>query len=78
MQDCDPLHKVTIIPRGRALGITMVVPERDTLSHTKQWCEARITMAFGGRVAEQLIYGEDRLDSGAVSDITRATALARA
>ena len=50
----DPLHKVTIIPRGRALGVTMSLPERDKLCYSKQWCEARIAMMFGGRVAEQL------------------------
>lgn len=73
----DPLHKVTIIPRGRALGITMNLPERDKLSYSKQWCEARIAMSFGGRIAEQLIYGKDHLNTGASSDITQATELAR-
>jgi cell division protease FtsH len=73
----DPLHKVTIIPRGRALGVTMSLPERDKLSYTKQWCEARIAMTFGGRTAEQLIYGEDALNTGASGDITQATDLAR-
>jgi cell division protease FtsH len=73
----DPLHKVTIIPRGRALGVTMSLPERDKLSYSKQWCEARIVMTFGGRVAEQLIYGKEHLNTGASSDITQATDLAR-
>ena len=73
----DPLHKVTIVPRGRALGITMNLPERDKLSYSKQWCEARIAMSFGGRIAEQLIYGKDHLNTGASSDITQATELAR-
>ena len=73
----DPLHKVTIIPRGRALGVTMSLPERDKLSYSKQWCEARIAIMFGGRVAEQLIYGEDHLNTGASSDIMQATELAR-
>jgi cell division protease FtsH len=73
----DPLHKVTIIPRGRALGVTMSLPERDKLSYSKTWCEARIAMTFGGRVAEQLIYGKDHLNTGASSDITQATSLAR-
>jgi cell division protease FtsH len=77
LKDCDPLHKVTIIPRGRALGVTWSMPERDPLSRTKQWCESYITMAFGGRVAEQLIYGEDHLDSGATGDINSATHWAR-
>jgi cell division protease FtsH len=73
----DPLHKVTIIPRGRALGVTMSLPERDKLSYSKQWCEARIATMFGGRVAEQLVYGEDHLNTGASSDIMQATELAR-
>jgi cell division protease FtsH len=73
----DPLHKVTIIPRGRALGVTMSLPERDKLSYSIQWCEARIATMFGGRVAEQLIYGEDHLNTGASSDIMQATELAR-
>jgi cell division protease FtsH len=73
----DPLHKVTIIPRGRALGVTMSLPERDKLSYSKQWCEARIAMMFGGRIAEQLIYGEDHLNTGASNDIMQATELAR-
>ncbi|MEZ5817264.1 MAG: ATP-dependent zinc metalloprotease FtsH [Hyphomicrobiaceae bacterium] len=73
----DPLHKVTIIPRGRALGVTMSLPERDKLSYSKQWCDARIAMTFGGRVAEQLIYGKEHLNTGASSDIMQATNLAR-
>jgi len=73
----DPLHKVTIIPRGRALGVTMSLPERDKLSYSKQWCEAKIAMAFGGRVAEQLVYGKEHLNTGASSDISQATNIAR-
>jgi len=73
----DPLHKVTIIPRGRALGVTMSLPERDKLSYSKKWCEARIAMTFGGRVAEQIVYGRDHLNTGASSDIQQATTLAR-
>ncbi len=73
----DPLHKVTIIPRGRALGVTMSLPERDKLTYSKQWCEARVATMFGGRVAEQLIYGEEHLNTGASSDIMQATELAR-
>ncbi len=73
----DPLHKVTIIPRGRALGVTMSLPERDKLSYSKQWCEARLAMTFGGRVAEQIIYGKEHLNTGAASDITQATNIAR-
>ncbi len=74
---CDPLHKVTIIPRGQALGVTWSLPERDRLSYTMDWMKARIAQAFGGRVAEQLIYGETHLNSGASSDLKSATALAR-
>ncbi len=73
----DPLHKVTIIPRGRALGVTMSLPERDKLSYSKNWCEARLAMTFGGRVAEQIVYGKDHLNTGASSDITQATNIAR-
>ena len=73
----DPLHKVTIIPRGRALGVTMSLPERDKLSYSKKWCEARLAMTFGGRVAEQIAYGKEHLNTGAASDITQATNIAR-
>ncbi len=73
----DPLHKVTIIPRGRALGVTMSLPERDKLSYSKEWCEGKIAMTFGGRVAEQLIYGKEHLNTGAASDISQATNIAR-
>ncbi|MDX2258027.1 MAG: ATP-dependent zinc metalloprotease FtsH [Hyphomicrobiaceae bacterium] len=73
----DPLHKVTIIPRGRALGVTMSQPERDKLSYSKEWCEGKIAMAFGGRVAEQLVYGKEHLNTGASSDITQATGIAK-
>ena len=74
---CDPLHKVTIVPRGRALGVTWSLPERDRLSYTMEWMKGRIAQAFGGRVAEQLIYGETHLNSGASSDLKHATSLAR-
>ena len=74
----DPLHKVTIIPRGRALGVTMSLPERDRLTMSKDWCEAKLAMIFGGRVAEQLIYGKEHLNNGASSDINTATRIARA
>ncbi|MDX9690053.1 MAG: ATP-dependent zinc metalloprotease FtsH [Alphaproteobacteria bacterium] len=73
----DPLHKVTIIPRGRALGVTMNLPERDKLSQTKSEIEARIAMTFGGRVAEELVYGKENITTGASSDIQQATAMAR-
>jgi len=78
MPSHDPLHKVTIIPRGRALGLTMSLPERDALSHTKQWCVARLASVFGGREAELLIFGPDNVTTGATGDIQQATGLARA
>jgi cell division protease FtsH len=74
----NPLHKVTIIPRGRALGVTFSLPERDVLSHNMVKMKAQLAMAFGGRIAEQLIYGEDELNTGAASDIQQASAIARA
>ncbi|MHA1568549.1 MAG: ATP-dependent zinc metalloprotease FtsH [Alphaproteobacteria bacterium] len=73
----DPLHKVTIIPRGRALGLTMSLPERDRYSYSKTELEARIAMAFGGRVAEEIIYGKENVTTGASNDIQQATGLAR-
>jgi len=73
----DPLHKVTIIPRGRALGVTMNLPERDRYSYSRQELEARVAMMFGGRVAEELIYGEDKVTTGASNDIMQATSMAR-
>src|SRR5579883_1854478 len=73
----DPLHKVTIIPRGRALGMVMQLPERDRLSHSREWCVSKLAMMFGGREAEILIFGRDKVTSGAASDIEQATKLAR-
>jgi len=73
----DPLHKVTIIPRGRALGVTWSLPEADKLSYSKEWCQAKIAMAFGGRLAEQIVYGEEHLNTGASNDIMQATDIAR-
>ncbi|HEV2550597.1 MAG TPA: ATP-dependent zinc metalloprotease FtsH [Stellaceae bacterium] len=73
----DPLHKVTIIPRGRALGVTMFLPEQDKYSHSKHELEARLAGLFGGRVAEELIFGVERVTTGASDDIRRATGLAR-
>ncbi|MBC7986249.1 MAG: ATP-dependent metallopeptidase FtsH/Yme1/Tma family protein [Sphingomonadaceae bacterium] len=75
---CDPLHKVTIIPRGRALGLTWNLPERDRYSMTMKQMKARLALCFGGRIAEQLIYGEDELNTGAANDIQQATDMARA
>ena len=73
----DPLHKVTIIPRGRALGVTMQLPERDHLSHTKQFLESRLAILFGGRIAEEMIFGPENVTTGAASDIQMATQTAR-
>jgi cell division protease FtsH len=73
----DPLHKVTIIPRGRALGVTMNLPERDRYSFKKSEIEAKLAMMFGGRVAEQLINGKENVTTGASNDIQQATNLAR-
>ncbi len=73
----DPLHKVTIIPRGRALGVTMNLPERDKWSITKSELKARIAMMYGGRVAEQIIFGHDNVTTGASNDIQQATNMAR-
>jgi len=73
----DPLHKVTIIPRGRALGVTMNLPERDRLAMRKSEIEAKLAMIFGGRIAEELIFGEDDVTTGASNDIQQATGLAR-
>jgi len=74
----DPLHKVTIIPRGRALGVTMSLPERDRLTYTRQYCVSRLAVLFGGREAELLIFGGDNVTNGATGDIQMATRLARA
>ncbi len=74
----DPLHKVTIIPRGRALGVTMNLPEGDRHSRTKQWCEARLAVLFGGREAEIILGGPDNVTNGATGDIQMATQLSRA
>ena len=73
----DPLHKVTIIPRGRALGVTMNLPERDRYSMRKREIEARLAMMFGGRIAEELIFGAEDVTTGASNDIQQATDLAR-
>jgi cell division protease FtsH len=73
----DPLHKVTIIPRGRALGLTMSLPERDRYGYAKVELRSNIAMAFGGRVAEEMVFGPDNVTTGAASDIHQATALAR-
>ena len=78
VQGSDPVHKATIIPRGRALGMVMRLPERDHLSYTRQKLKADIAVAMGGRVAEELVFGHDKVTSGASMDIKMATQLARA
>jgi len=74
----DPLHKVTIIPRGRALGLTMNLPDGDRHSRTREWCEARLAVLFGGREAELILGGDKNVTNGAMGDIQMATQLARA
>lgn len=76
-KDADPLHKVTIIPRGMALGITMMLPEEDHLNYTKSQLLARIKVMLGGRVAEEIIFGENNITTGAQNDLERATDLLR-
>ena len=73
----DPVHKVTIIPRGRALGVTMFLPEDDRYSNNKQRLESQICTLYGGRIAEELIYGKDKVTTGASNDIERATEIAK-
>ncbi|MDB2705265.1 ATP-dependent zinc metalloprotease FtsH [Pseudomonadota bacterium] len=74
--DHDPVYKVSIIPRGRALGVTMFLPEEDKYSNSKQQLESQISTLYGGRIAEELIYGADAVTTGASNDIQRATELA--
>jgi cell division protease FtsH len=73
----DPIHKATIIPRGRALGLVMRLPERDNYSYHRDKMYANLAVAMGGRVAEEVIFGYDKVSSGASSDISYATGLAR-
>ena len=73
----DPIHKATIIPRGRALGMVMRLPERDVYSYHRDKMHANLSVSMGGRVAEELIFGYDKVSSGASSDIQYATSLAR-
>jgi len=75
--ECDPVHKATIIPRGRALGLVMSLPEGDRLSESKARLLARMKMAMGGRVAEELVFGPDKVSNGAAGDIKQATNIAR-
>jgi len=73
----DPVYKVSIIPRGRALGVTMFLPEEDRYSHSKEHLESQISSLFGGRIAEELIFGGHSVTTGASNDIQRATDIAR-
>jgi cell division protease FtsH len=73
----DPVYKVSIIPRGRALGVTMFLPEEDRYSYSKERLESQISSMFGGRIAEELIFGKDSVTTGASNDIQRATEIAR-
>ncbi len=75
--DADPLHKVTIIPRGRALGVTMNLPERDKYSQTQGELESRLAVLFGGRIAEEITFGKENVTTGASNDILQATSIAR-
>lgn len=77
LDNCDPLHKVSIIPRGMALGITTVLPEKDHLTLKKNQLLDRITMTLGGRVAEEIIYGPENITTGASNDLEKVTAIAR-
>jgi cell division protease FtsH len=78
VEGSDPIHKATIIPRGRALGMVMRLPERDALSLTRQKMLADLAVAFGGRLAEELVFGHEKVTTGAQSDIEQATRMARA
>ena len=73
----DPVHKVTIVPRGRALGLTASLPEEDRHSYTKEWLLGQLCMLFGGRVAEEMVFGPEQVTTGAGNDIDRATQIAR-
>ena len=77
MKDSDPVHKATIIPRGRALGMVMRLPEGDRISLSRAKLEADLAVAMGGRVAEEIIFGIERVTTGASSDIKMATDIAR-
>jgi len=77
MPEHDPIHKVTIIPRGRALGVTQFLPEEDKYSLSKRQLLSQICTLFGGRIAEELLHGEEGVTTGAQNDIERATQLAR-
>ena len=73
----DPIYKVSIIPRGRALGVTMQLPEKDRYSHSKEFLESELSIFYGGRIAEEMLNGPDKVTTGASNDIQRATQIAR-
>ncbi|MCH6547173.1 MAG: ATP-dependent zinc metalloprotease FtsH [Gemmatimonadetes bacterium] len=73
----DPVHKVTIVPRGRSLGLTFALPEEDRHNHTREYMLGKLAMAFGGRVSEELIFGASKVTTGAAQDIQQATEMAR-
>ena len=73
----DPVYKVTIIPRGRALGVTMYLPENDPISRSRRYLESQLSVMFGGRIAEEIINGDDGVTTGASNDIQKATEIAR-
>jgi len=73
----DPVYKVSIIPRGRALGVTMYLPEKDRFSHSKEFLESNLSSLYGGRIAEEMLNGPDKVTTGAANDIQRATDIAR-
>lgn len=77
LNNCDPLHKVSIIPRGMALGITMTLPEKDHLTMSKSQLLDRLTMTLGGRVAEELVFGKESITTGASNDLEKVSELAR-
>ena len=77
LPNSEPVQKITIIPRGRALGVTMFLPEEDRYSHSKKHLESQISSLYSGRLAEELIFGLDKVTTGAQNDIQRATEIAR-
>jgi cell division protease FtsH len=77
VEGADPIHKVTIVPRGRALGLMTSLPDKDRYGMTKEFLLGRLAISFGGRVAEELIFGPEKVTTGAGSDIEQATAIAR-
>ncbi len=77
MPGIDPVHKVTIVPRGRTLGSTLFLPETDRRNYTRQWLLSTLAMSYGGRIAEELVFGPDKVTTGAYGDIQQATEMAR-